>query len=70
MAINLKIGGRWHKRLQGLPESGMGYQIVDITLNDGRVLKRIIISNAENVYLPDGYDESDIAEIQMSNQQR
>jgi len=37
MELKLKHNGKWQKRLVQLPESGMGYQIVDITLRDIRI---------------------------------
>ncbi len=37
--------------LSGLPESGMGYQLVDITLKDGRTLSRRKVLNAEFLLL-------------------
>ena len=39
MELKLKHNGKQQKRLIGLPESGMGYQIIDITLKDGRIIK-------------------------------
>lgn len=69
MELKLKRNGKWSKRLVKLPESGMGYQIVDITLKDGRVMKEVIVFNCESIYLPTGHEnvcEKDIAEIKMS----
>lgn len=73
MELKLKRNGKWQKRLIQLPESGMGYQIIDITLNeygDFRIIRGVIVCNAESVYLPDGYEnicEKDIVKIEMSN---
>lgn len=55
-------------KLMSLPESGMGYQIADITLSNGRVIKKISIYNAQTIILPEGenFSESDIAEITLS----
>lgn len=39
--------------LSGLPESGMGYQIVDITLRDGQQLKNRIVLNSQFLVLED-----------------
>ncbi len=39
-----------------LPESGMGYQLVDITLKDGKQLRNRIVLNSQFLLLED--DES------------
>ncbi|MEK7627063.1 MAG: hypothetical protein AAB397_00575 [Patescibacteria group bacterium] len=70
MELKLKHNGKQQKRLIGLPESGMGYQIIDITLKDGRIIKGVLVCGAENIYLPTGYEnicEKDIVKIEMSN---
>lgn len=70
MELKLKRNGKWQKKLVQLPESGMGYQIVDITLRDIRIIKGVIVCNAESVYLSAGYEnicEKDIVKIEMSN---
>lgn len=55
----------WIDVLVNLPESGMGYQIVDITFQDGSVISRIAVSNP-TVFLPPNYDVKDIIKIEMS----
>jgi len=70
MELKLKHNGKWQKRLVRLPEFGMGYQIVDITLKDTRIIKKVIVCNAESVYLPAGYEniyEKDIVKIEISS---
>jgi hypothetical protein len=42
--------------LSELPESGMGYQIIDITFKDGRQLKNRIVVNSQFLLLEDGED--------------
>lgn len=39
--------------LSELPESGMGYQLVDITLKDGQQLKNRIVVNSQFLLLED-----------------
>ena len=52
--MRVKLEQRWMKRLLQLPESGMGYQRVDLRLADGRELKNALSSfNAQEVELPD-----------------
>jgi hypothetical protein len=45
--MRVKLEQRWMKRLLRLPESGMGYQRVDLRLADGRELKNVLAFNAE-----------------------
>ena len=40
-------------RLLALPESGMGYQLVDLVLVDGRVVPAVPVFNCEIVNLPE-----------------
>ncbi|MDO8558332.1 MAG: hypothetical protein Q7S09_04070 [bacterium] len=52
-----------------MPESGMGYQIVDISLQDGRAMRRVTIFDGEIVELPAGYEnvsENDITDVVLS----
>lgn len=68
--LKLKSNGKWMKKLISLPESGMGYQVADITLKDGRIIKRLTVWNCKDVFLPPGYEkvcEKDISDIQISN---
>ena len=59
---------KWIKKLVSMPETGMGYQIVDITLKDGRVISRVTVSNATLVGLPanESISENNIAKIKLS----
>jgi hypothetical protein len=50
-------------QLEGIPESGMGYHIVDVLLKNGRVLKgRTILNSSKLVLNPD--DEVDTDDIE------
>lgn len=49
--IRLKEGDVLY--LSELPESGMGYQLVDITLKDGKQLKNRIVVNSQFLLLKD-----------------
>jgi hypothetical protein len=53
------------QKLAFLPESGMGYQVVSLTLRDGRVLKRRNVINGEQLVLDDGeiMESSEIREV-------
>lgn len=55
----------WSKRLAQLPESGMGYQIVDFTLKDHRVIERAIVLNAEECQTDKEFDIADIVDVRI-----
>lgn len=46
-----------------LPEKGMGYQVVDLILKTGEVLKDVIILNSEIAETNKLIENSDIKEI-------
>jgi hypothetical protein len=56
----------WTERLINLPESGMGYQKVNIVLKRGRVLKNVIVLNAEEAQVPESFDPSEIADVHLA----
>lgn len=51
-----------------LPKSGMGYQIVDLLLQDGRRIDKVTVVNADTVLLPGArtIDPEAIADIELS----
>ena len=52
------------------PESGMGYQRVDITMADGRELKDAVVLNAELLEVPAEFVEAIIADIRLHHEAR
>ena len=55
MEKSVKLSDVQIRILEELPESGMGYQIVNITLKNGVILKDRIVMNS--TYLKIGIDE-------------
>ena len=64
--MRVKLEQRWMKRLLQLPESGMGYQRVDLRLADGRELKNVLAFNAEEVELPDECANTKIQNVKLT----
>ncbi len=54
------------KRLLDMPETGMGYQRVDIVFDDGTVLPGAIVLNASVVDVPDLMASKKICDFRMS----
>jgi len=44
--VRVTLPDKFIAQLVQMPETGMGYQIVDIVLTNGKVLKNIIIFNS------------------------
>jgi hypothetical protein len=40
-----KFSGKWRGTVRELPESGMGYTVVRVTLRDGRVFPQAVIDS-------------------------
>ena len=60
--MRIKLDPRWTQRLLQLPESGMGYQRVDLRFANGRELKSVLVFNAEDLDVPD-----DLANIEIKD---
>jgi hypothetical protein len=63
--VRIKLDRRWVQRLLKLPESGMGYQRVDVKMADGRELKNAVVLNAELLELPDDFGSATVTEIRL-----
>jgi len=63
--MRIKLEPRWVERLLELPESGMGYQRVDIRLVDGRELKNVLVFNAEEIEVPDEFKQVQIKDLRL-----
>jgi len=63
--MRIKLEQRWIKRLLQLPESGMGYQRVDLQLSDGRELKDVLVFNAEELEVAEELASNQIKDIRL-----
>jgi hypothetical protein len=63
--MRIKLERRFVNRLLEQPESGMGYQRVDIRLADGRELKDVVVFNAEEAELPDEFGHAKIEDVRL-----
>ncbi|MEK7677864.1 MAG: hypothetical protein AAB676_18705 [Verrucomicrobiota bacterium] len=64
--MTIKLDQRWVKYLTTQPESGMGYQKVDVRLKDKRVLKNVLVFNAEEIELPEDCAAVEIQELHLN----
>lgn len=61
--MTVKLNDYWCQRLAHMPETGMGYQKVDLTLKDGRILKGLLVFNAEECQTDQQFKVEDIEDI-------
>jgi len=54
------------KKLQELPETGMGYQVVNFKLKNGTALKSVTVLNSSIVLLDNDMDVSEIIKVELS----
>ena len=63
MKVNLPQ--KWIQHLSHLPESGMGYQQVDVTFKDGSILRDCSVLNGEVINIPDSLQGKAIIDIKL-----
>ncbi len=63
--MHLKLEQQWTERLLKLPESGMGYQRVDIRFANGRKLEDVMVFNAQEFELPDEFAQTKIKGVSL-----
>ena len=71
--MKLKLDKPWTEKLLNYPETGMGYQKVDVILKSGQIIRNIIVLNAEDLVLPDQYADlklKEIADLIVRNKKR
>ncbi len=63
--MRLKLEQHWTERLLELPESGMGYQRVDIRFANGRKLEDVVVFNAQEFEVPDEFAQVKIRGVSL-----
>ncbi len=66
--MQLTLEKKWVELLVNLPESGMGYQRVQIRLKDGRNVENVVVFNSEVLQVPDEispFKSDDIVDVQV-----
>lgn len=65
------LSRQWASHLGALPETGMGYQVVSVTLNDGRRFEQVVIDSGfitrVHGYRDIPFAESEITEIKVTH---
>jgi hypothetical protein len=63
--MRVRLEKCWVDCLLRWPESGMGYQRVDLRFSNGRQLRDVAVFNAEEVELPE-----DLAQVRITTLER
>lgn len=61
--MTVQLGETWSERLRSLPEAGMGYQLVDVILRDGRCERGLLVFNGRELQVSDLSQPLDVSEI-------
>jgi hypothetical protein len=66
--IQVQLSKQHVAQLQKLPEQGMGYQLINVKLKDGRILKEKMVFNSTYLQLDiqDAVNADDIDTIQVA----
>jgi hypothetical protein len=65
--MTVKLAKKWVDYLIRQPESGMGFQKVDVRLKGNRVLHDVPVFNAEEIDLPEDCIGAAIEELRLCN---
>lgn len=63
--MRIRLDKRWVDRLVTLPESGMGYQRVDVKMSDGRELTNAVVLNCEWLEVPNDFEAATVTDIRL-----
>ena len=68
--MTIRLPEKWARFLVQQPESGMGYQRVDVRLANDRKVEDVMVFNAEEIELPDDCADSEIKELWLHGSSR
>ncbi|MGE3344149.1 MAG: hypothetical protein AB7L71_12020 [Vicinamibacterales bacterium] len=63
--MRIKLAQQWIDLLLKEPESGMGYQRVDVRFADGRHLENVMVFNAGDLDVPDTFAGAEVQELRV-----
>ena len=65
--MRIRLTAQWVDYLNTVPESGMGYQRVDVRLADGRALNDVLVFNGEWLEVPEEYRTAVVVDLRLSD---
>lgn len=63
--MRIKLAQRWIDLLIKAPESGMGYQRVDVQFADGRRIENVMVFNAEQLDVPEAFADAEVQALTL-----
>ncbi len=63
--MKVTLPEEWIQHLTALPESGMGYQRVDVFFEDGSIQRDCLVMNSEVIEMPDSLLGKKIVDIRF-----
>ena len=70
LAKSIALSKKWASYLISLPETGLGYQVVSVVVNNGRTFDHVVIDSGYVTrvrgYAEIPFTESEIAEIKVT----
>lgn len=61
----MNLSQKWIDKLIELPETGMGYQIIDVYLKNGVIVPKVVVMGCEEIFQPISFSEDDIQDIKL-----
>ena len=61
--MRLRLDERWVNHLCGLPEHGMGCQVVDVVLRSGERVREVVVLHAEELQWPSDRGKIELKDI-------
>ena len=59
----MRLSRKWVDKLLRMPEAGMGYQVVDVVLKNGSVVRGMMVLNCQDILGAVYFSDDDIADI-------
>ena len=63
----IRLSPQWINFFANHPESGMGYQLVDVVFDDNSVQHDCVVLNGKNLEMPNSCKDKKIKEIRFNN---
>ncbi len=60
------LPGEIMQQLRALPETGVGYQVVNLTMKDGTVLTHILVVDSSIAFLEEDTNALEIAQVELA----
>lgn len=63
----VRLNKFWKQRLAQMPESGMGYQRVTLSLKNNRLIENVMVFNGEECQTDEAFNPDEVIDIRVLN---